>query len=177
MLLLERAGPTSRVVLWAHDLHVMTIPGSMGAHLRRRFGDELLVCAFAFHHGRFNARTIGQRPEEIGPPTPHRAPDPPKDSYEAALHSLGMPGFIVDLRDQSSRAPRRLQGPRLFRTLGSVYSEALASSLVLPIMLPRQSDILIYFDESTPSQYLGTDGVEPTEPVTSLSADADDRGA
>jgi erythromycin esterase len=155
--LLERAGPTAKMVLWAHDLHVMTIPGSMGADLRNRFHEELLVCAFAFHHGRFTACEIGQRPEEIGPPLPQHAPVPPEDSYEAALHELGIPGFIVDFRDQSSAFPGWLRGPRPFRTVGATYSEALAPDYFLPMVLPRQSDILVYFEESTPSHYLGTD--------------------
>jgi erythromycin esterase len=173
--LLERAGPDARMVLWAHDLHVMTIPGSMGAALRNRFHEELLVCAFAFHHGRFNACTIGQRPEEIGPPTPQRAPDPPGDSYEAALHSLGVPSFIVDLRDPNRAVPRWLRGPRPFRTVGSTYSEALASSFSLPMRLPRQSDMLVYFDESTPSHYLGTNGVESTEAAVEFSGNGEVR--
>lgn len=173
--LLKRAGPTARMMLWAHDLHVMTIPGSMGAHLQRRFGDELLVCAFAFHHGRFNACKIGQRPGEVSPPNPQQAPDPPEDSYEIALHRLGMPAFIVDLRDQSSAAPRWLGGPRPLRTVGATYNEAEAQSYFLPMRLPHQSDLLVYFDESTPSQYLGTERAEPREPVVSFGADEDDR--
>ncbi len=173
--LLERAGPTARMVLWAHDLHLMTIPGSMGAHLRDRFHEELLVCAFAFRHGRFNACTIGQRPGDLGPPIPQQVSAPPEDSYETALHAVGLPAFIVDLRAHRSAIPGWLRGPRPFRAVGSAYSEALASSFSLPVRLPRQSDLLVYFDESTPSQYLGTDRVEPREPVISLGADEDDR--
>src|SRR5207245_3552970 len=62
--ILDNEGPGSKIMLWAHNGHVSTLPlgagEPMGMSLRRRYGTEMVVCGFSFDHGSFQAWQKGK---------------------------------------------------------------------------------------------------------------------
>lgn len=92
---LAREGPDGRVLLFAHNAHVMNAaaqggdwsvyerpPNAMGVHLRAALGNDLVI--------------IGSSAEKNGTGLPAASPDPM--SIDAALARVGLRRFIVDLR-------------------------------------------------------------------------------
>lgn len=54
--ILDQSGPDSKIILWAHNLHIQDeIYFMMGKHLRDRFQEDLVVVSFSFFEGKFNA--------------------------------------------------------------------------------------------------------------------------
>ncbi len=47
--------PKAKIVLWAHNGHVGTSDWSMGGHLRKMFGDQMVIFGFSFNQGGFQA--------------------------------------------------------------------------------------------------------------------------
>lgn len=71
--LLEQAGPDTKMVLWAHNMHVADAAPWMGSHLRKALGSQYYAIGFAFDHGQLNAidswPTGGRLTQmEAGPP-------------------------------------------------------------------------------------------------------------
>ncbi|GLZ42691.1 erythromycin esterase family protein [Actinokineospora sp. NBRC 105648] len=76
----EQSG--DKIVYWGGIAHTAVSPGSVGGHLRERFGAEYLSVALTFDHGTL--------------PTP--VPTPPADYAETALNDAGIGPFLLDLR-------------------------------------------------------------------------------
>src|SRR5438046_9086122 len=62
--ILDQEGPESKIMLWAHNGHVSTAPlgdgESMGAILRKTYGEKMVVCGFSFDQGAFQALQRGK---------------------------------------------------------------------------------------------------------------------
>jgi erythromycin esterase len=93
--IVENEGPKGRVLVFAHNVHVTNAkdesrrmapvrdkPFMMGFHLRRAFGEHLLIIAMS------SPTTSG------GLPTPH----PADDGIDDALARVGLPRMFLDLR-------------------------------------------------------------------------------
>src|SRR5262249_34981651 len=119
---------------------------AMGGHLATRHKDDMVVVGFAFHDGRYTAvsRGAGLKANDAGPSTP--------GSVEHAFHTAGLPRAILDLRKvvKDSRASGWLAEPIHHRNIGAL---AMASAF-FPSELPEIYDLLIYFDQTTPSVLL-----------------------
>ena len=75
-------------------------------------------------------------------------------SYEALLHDVGIPRFLLTLRDGD--AVEGLSEPRLERAIGVIYRpETERLSHYFHARLPEQFDAVLHFDE--------TRAVEPLE--------------
>ncbi|HSM35769.1 MAG TPA: erythromycin esterase family protein [Longimicrobiales bacterium] len=118
---LEREGAESKAVLWAHNNHVGTQPGTTGWQLRKWFGDALRTVGFAFERGEFQARDL----ERMGLLRAFRVEPGPSGSLDGQLAATGFPLAALDLRGipEAGPASRWLDAPQLTRTLGSGYSE------------------------------------------------------
>jgi erythromycin esterase len=153
--LLEQAGPDAKIVLWAHNGHVRNEPGWMGSHLRERFGSQMVIVGFDFYGGSFNAvqYKAGRPAGGLGL---HQVEPPPADSHEGYFHSAGVPRMILDLRRVDSTAPatRWLAGPRWMRAIGAVYDKDQPANFAYFARLPAEYDVIIYFEETTPSVLL-----------------------
>ena len=98
--LLDRAGMDAKLILWAHNEHIGAVPAAtdaegvlsktMGTWLRERYGTAIRVVGQTFYAGSCNAVE--------GILTAVTVPPPPADSYEAALHAVGPPRLMIDLR-------------------------------------------------------------------------------
>lgn len=144
--ILETAPPGSKIVLWAHNLHVNDRTGWMGRFLRQRHGKEMVIVGFAHGAGRYNSRALidGRLGAfEMLPPIP--------GSLEVYLGSAGMPRYILDLRRVPGGAPAQwLDAPRGFRNIGA--REVRCG--FLPTTAADEYDALIWFDRTNPSALL-----------------------
>lgn len=139
--ILENEGPKGRVLVFAHNSHVMNWqenggewaatlekPFMMGFHLRRAFGKNLLIIATS------SATTSG------GLPTP----EPLEDSIDDTLARVGLPKMFLDLRmarqDKAALAWLSTQRP--------LHANIKTHDLVTP---SSAMDVLVFLGGLTPS--------------------------
>lgn len=158
--ILDQYGPASRIVLWAHNLHVSYLPEWrgydlewMGYHLRQRYGPGYLNVGFAFGSGSFNSRLrVGGNVQGV---TAHVVNDPPAYSHEWHLTGAGEPRFFLDLRPVDSTVPGGtfLALSYRLRNIGAVYEDEPLYGFEY-LKLTDMFDLLIFFRYSTPSVLL-----------------------
>jgi len=153
--LLEQANENDKIILWAHNGHIGMGLGekfrTMGSHLRDIYGDEMIVVGFAFYEGEFTAIKLHQN--SFGRLSKHTAPPAIEESYEWYFHSAGIPRMIINLKDISNSTDNVgwLIEPHKFRSIGSAYDETIPDSYFYTTSITQEFDIIIYFDETTPS--------------------------
>lgn len=107
--------PGARAILSGHNGHIWTKPGAIGSYLRRSLGATYRPIGFTAFAGSYRARDIvsGHWRE-----TAHFPALP--GSVEHALHGLGVPNFIVDLRSAAVTPQLKwLFEERPFRSTGT----------------------------------------------------------
>jgi erythromycin esterase len=145
--IVDNEPPGTKIMIWAHNGHVSTdgFPGaaSMGVYLRRIYGPRMVVCAFSFDRGSFEAIGRGG-PQEftVGPALP--------DSLDSALAATGLPLFAVDLRNAPSTGTvaEWLDTPHRVRTIGAVYNAALPEMFYVNF-LPHGFDVIFFVKQTT----------------------------
>jgi erythromycin esterase len=170
--ILEQEGPEAKIVLWAHNYHVSVDPvneWTMGSHLRNRFGDDMIVLGFNFFKGSFNAVEFDQWEGYKGLKK-HTVGAPPQDAYSYRFRGADIPRFFLDLRtiDFDSTATDWIPGPRPFRSIGAVYDPDRPELYFDKPELPKEYDVIIYFENTAESILLPfpdwTDGLTGTSP-------------
>ncbi len=152
--LMWRAGPESKMVVWAHNSHVgdasATEMGVRGEHnigqlCRQRFGEGAWLIGFGTDHGTVAAAHEWGGPMEIMQGRPAHA-----KSYERLAHETGVPAFALALRHPSRAAVREeLMAARLERAIGVIYRpETELQSHWFQAILPVQFDEWVWFDET-----------------------------
>jgi erythromycin esterase len=158
--LVEEAFPGQKIVLWAHNGHIGTNQGSsersMGDHVRDRYGDQMVVIGFATHHGAVRAKRIKEGKFERGGAVALPLALASKFSVEALFGEIGLPRFILDLRDltKESAVGAWLAKERSHRSIGAVYDPDRDSSYYDHARLPQMYDGIVFIAESTPSKPL-----------------------
>jgi putative phosphoribosyl transferase len=154
--ILERKGPRSKAVVWAHNSHIgdarFTDMGAergelnIGQLCRERFGAEAALIGFGTHTGTVMAAHDWDEPGEAMRIQPSRP-----DSYEALCHQTGVGQFLLDLRPGVNEPVRRdLREPRLERYIGVVYRPRTeVQSHYATSCLPEQFDGFVWMDETT----------------------------
>ncbi|HEY0139688.1 MAG TPA: erythromycin esterase family protein [Thermoanaerobaculia bacterium] len=133
-----------KLVLWAHNYHVRTdLPQPMGAHLRARFGRDLVVFGFVFDRGAFNAYSGGVlRANTV------RSWN---GGTEEVLRSAGHARMFVDLRDIGSTAARSyFRGNRTLWQIGALFETEAGARVTTP--LATAYDVIIWIEETTASR-------------------------
>ncbi len=150
--ILEQAPRDTKIVLWAHNGHVMTHKpilgsGSMGATLREWYGDKLVVLGFAANTGRYTAMT---RDKGLSSDNELQAAAPGAAEYW--FHRAGVPRFVLDLRKVSAEEAGSawLTKPVNFRSIGALAME----QQFFPWPLTKAFDGLIYIDKTTAARTL-----------------------
>jgi erythromycin esterase-like protein/predicted phosphoribosyltransferase len=153
--ILERHGPASKIVVWAHNSHIgdarHTDMGgtrgelNIGQLCRERFGEEAALIGFGTHSGTVMAASDWDAPAEVKNVRPSRA-----DSYEALCHATGVDRFLLDLRPGQNEAVRRdLRAARLERYIGVIYRpESELASHYSEASLSDQYDGYVWFDQT-----------------------------
>lgn len=151
--ILDNGGSRSKIVIWAHNGHVARDPRgifdgtvvSMGMHLARRFGPELVVVGFAFGEGAFQAvekdggRGRGVREIAVGP-----APD---DTLDVVLARAGVPVFMVDLRRPGDDVAAWFLEPHLTREIGAFFEGP--DEMLETIVPAARYDVLTFIAKTT----------------------------
>jgi len=154
--LLEQSGPDSKIVLWAHNAHVSTAAYNydpMGKFLREKYQEQMVIFGFSFFQGSFNAVSYSFRTRQYGYKIVHQASIPTEDSYEYRLRLADMPFLFLDLRgiDFYSEAAGWLAGPLNFRSIGAIYDDSTPLMFFSRKELPKEFDVIIYFQDTSPS--------------------------
>jgi erythromycin esterase-like protein len=156
---LERQGQHPKIVVWEHNSHLgdarATEMGqrgelNVGQLVRERHGSEAVLVGFTTYSGTVTAASDWDAACER-----KRVRAALPESYEALFHQVGVPRFLLSLRD-GSPAVAGLEEPRLERAIGVIYRpETERQSHYFYTWLPQQFDAVIHFDE--------TRAVEPLE--------------
>ena len=147
----------SRMVLWAHNGHVMNRRPLMGWHLRKRYGRDYVAVGFATSGGSFRARKASHGgPLEAGDPVVHSLTAIAPGGLDDALARVSPDRFFVDIRTAPDGAVKRwLRGRRTMLNVGAVFGEQHATMATnFPTVPARDWDILFYLRETTASRPL-----------------------
>jgi Tol biopolymer transport system component/erythromycin esterase-like protein len=159
--LIEQGGEDDKVILWVDNFAIADYDdtsfsvgfyASLGDHLKKLYGEELVTSGFAFYAGEVNARSF-----EFGTPIMvHQVPPPPESSFEWIAHHLGWPAFLLDLREIDLNQPGAvwLDQPLYLHGIGEYYHEDDPESYLFQFHLPTAFDAIIYIDKVTPSHLL-----------------------
>src|SRR5438309_2893788 len=121
---LNAQGQTAKVAVWEHNSHLgdaratyMADYGELnvGQLVRQRYGREAVLVGFTTYTGTVTAASDWDEPSERKRVRPALA-----GSYEALFHEVGVPKFLLALRE-SERVASALRGPRLERAIGVIY--------------------------------------------------------
>ena len=156
----QHLGPKdSKLVIWAHNSHLgdarateMGEQGelNLGQLVRQRYAEESVAVGFSTYTGTVTAASAWDAPAErkqVRPALP--------DSYEALFHHVGIPNFLLRLRD-GGEAAAALREPRLERAIGVIYQPRTERlSHYFHARLTEQFDAVLHIDV--------TRAVEPLE--------------
>jgi erythromycin esterase-like protein len=151
---LDRVGPETKAVIWAHNAHISLQPPMDGSHLRARLGPAYRALGFALGHGHFNAGGVPVDAEtgRAGPfdwtLRPHPAQPPPPGSLEHLLDQLDLDRYAVE-----TALVEALDQELPVRGIGAVVAEGPVqfSDRAVPATM---YDLLVYFRTATPSHLL-----------------------
>jgi Tol biopolymer transport system component/erythromycin esterase-like protein len=158
--LLERAGSNAKMVLWAPN-HVIAglgeeaasgTPASVGSYLKDFFGEEMITIGITFYSGEVKARSY----DTGNPVIVHQVHPPPPNSFEWMAHHVGMPTFILDLREIDLDDPGAawLDQPLYMHCIGEYYDPASPEDYLCEYHLPTAFDAIVYIDQVTPTRFL-----------------------
>jgi erythromycin esterase len=163
--ILEREGPGSKAILWAHNYHVSTQPGTTGWQLRQWFGEELRVFGFAFDRGEFQARDF----RRDGRLRPFRVEPAPAGSLDGQLAAAGLSLAALDLREvpETGPAARWFRAPRATQNMGAGYTDENPEWYLSHIRVTDLYDALFFVRETSTARANPTgqrSGVRPPAP-------------
>lgn len=149
----RHGGPKSKVVVWAHNSHLGDARATelgqggelnVGQLVRERYGDEAALIGFTTYSGTVTAA------RDWGGPAKHRRVRPGLNgSYEALLHAVNVPRFVLPLRSENE-AVTILSSERLERAIGVIYRpETERLSHYFHVSLPDQFDAIIHIDRTS----------------------------
>lgn len=147
----DQAGPNGRIVLWAHNGHINSVPEYMGGYLRARYGADYVNVGFLFAEGNFNA--MGLSGEGL---KQWRTTLIPSNSIEAIFAGTNKSALMFDthLIPGGGAASAPLAGPIAMRSIGSAFSSGADASFFGPVTFPSTFDVLIYFQTTTATTVL-----------------------
>jgi protein-L-isoaspartate(D-aspartate) O-methyltransferase len=163
--LLDRHGPDSRAVVWAHNSHLGDATATqfaregqlnLGQLCREAWGDAVYAIGQGTDSGTVAAATEWDGPLEIKRVRPAHV-----DSYERWMHRAEMGAFFLPLgRRVPTRLTEFLLPMRLERAIGVLYRpDSERWSHYFEASLPRQFDEWIWFDRTTAIRPLGPESV------------------
>lgn len=174
--ILDHEGPEAKMVVWAHNGHVAvdTARGyeSMGYHLRRMHGHEMVVFGFAFNQGSFLALELPW-PSEKGA-HPFTAQPAPDSSLDATLAAAGLNIAVINLDalPQDGPVTKWFSEGQLTRSIGLPYSEKYAGKYFFKQFVTQIYDALFFVEKTTAAQ-LNEGGQRPGEQRLPLPSNLD----
>lgn len=148
----EAQGQPAKIVVWAHNSHLGDAQATemgergewnVGQLTRARYGAESRLVGFTTHSGTVTAASNWDGKAErrrVRPALTH--------SYELLFHEVGMPRFLLQLRENEKLAAS-LRTQRLERAIGVIYRpETERLSHYFHARLADQFDAVLHFDET-----------------------------
>ena len=135
---------------------------NVGQLVRERFGHDCVLIGFTTNHGTVTAASDWDEPAEQ-----KRVREALPDSHEALFHEVGIPRFLITLRD--GELAEALRAPRLERAIGVIYRpETERVSHYFQARLADQFDAVIHIDETRALEPLerSAEWVVPEPPET-----------
>ncbi len=155
---LSRDDQPAKVVVWAHNSHLgdarATAMGrqgelNVGQLAREHYGEQAYLIGFTTYTGTVTAASDWDEPSELKQVRPAL-----EGSYEAVLHQVGIPNFMLNLRDNNP-AVEALREERLERAIGVIYRpDTERWSHYFHACLPKQFDTILHFDTTRALQPL-----------------------
>jgi erythromycin esterase-like protein len=159
LVFLRTQNAHSKIVVWAHNSHLgdaratrMGQEGewNVGQLVRERHGGDAMLVGLTTYEGTVTAASNWDAPAER-----KRVRPALESSYEALFHDVGIPRFLLTLRNTEHTAAA-LREPLLERAIGVIYRpETERASHYFQARLSSQFDAVLHFDE--------TRAVEPLE--------------
>ncbi len=154
----EHADGGGKLVLWAHDGHILTSAQSdytpMGMLLRERYRSQYLAIGTSFYQGSFNAYGM----DASGHFTSLQAftvQAPEQGSYNALFGQAGFSLYALDLRYiPSGSVGQWMNGPRGFLMIGAAYNSAAGDTNYASLSLPQCFDVIIHIQKVSASQLI-----------------------
>jgi erythromycin esterase-like protein len=116
---------------------------NVGQLVRERFGNEAVLIGFTTYTGTVTAASDWDAPAERKRVRPALS-----GSFEALFHSLNIPAFLLNLKDDA-RVQDALRQVRLERAIGVIYRpQSERVSHYFEARLPQQFDAVIHIDET-----------------------------
>ncbi|MFP4518683.1 MAG: protein-L-isoaspartate(D-aspartate) O-methyltransferase [Oceanicaulis sp.] len=154
--LLERRGPDSKAVVWAHNSHLgdarATEMGwarrehNLGQLIRERHGADTALIGFSTNAGEVAAADDWDGPMQVKAVRPGL-----EGSIEAEAVQSGQPRFFLDMNALSTAARSVMTEPRLQRAIGVIYRpQTELQSHYLHADLARQFDAWVWFETTRP---------------------------
>ncbi len=145
----------AKLVLWAHNGHVSASPlgaisgfPSMGLHLRKSLGKDMVIFGFAFRSGGFQAMDVGPGnkgliPFEVGP---H-----PKATLADALSSAGFPIMALDLRKLPAKGIVKewFDSPQGSFDLGALFNAQGQDSFLVTRTVTEEFDAMFFMEKTS----------------------------
>ena len=139
--------PDSKLVIWAHNGHIMKTDNMQGFHLAQKLGDDYTTFGFAFSEGSYTA--AGNKGL-----TSYDAVKAYPGTLEYLLNQLNEPIFILDLKKIKSdkhKDTEWLLGQLEYRQVGAVGGNPIQFS---ERKISDDFDYLIFIKISSPSTLL-----------------------
>jgi hypothetical protein len=135
--------PQAKIVLWAHNGHVakgaIRSYEPMGASLREKYGDQMVVFGFSFGEGSFQAVEMGKGLHDW------TVPAAPAGTLDGMLASAGIPLFGLDLR----AAPPWFSESHRARMIGAAYSLENPEAYSSDIVASKAYDAILFVGKTT----------------------------
>lgn len=148
--ILEQAGPQSKIVLWAHNMHISNAAGWMGHELEQQWGEQAYLLGFEFNLGAFTSRMATIHTYRVSAASP--------DYYAYALAKLDEPILLLDFERMSQDAELRgwLAKPQSSHDLQELHAifRLNPAWYTLRTSWLQLYDGIIYIEESTPARGL-----------------------
>lgn len=145
--ILEQYGPQSKIVLWAHNLHISKAEGWLGYYLKQRFGEQAYLLGFEFNQGTFTSRMITIHTYGVQPA--------PATYYAYGLAKVNQPILYLDFQSMSRDPELQIwlaanQRSHDFQELHALY-RLYPAWHTLTISWLDLYDGLIFIEKSTPA--------------------------
>jgi erythromycin esterase len=147
--ILDHSPKGSKVVLWAHNGHVGRTEGSMGEHLAKKYGKEMVIVGFGCGEGTYTAIRPGK-----GLTGENELRAPPDGSLEKVLRDAELGDVALDLRPSASASElgaKWLARPHWLRSIGALAMDAQFQ----PRDVPAEFDIFVYVNRTTATKCFG----------------------
>jgi erythromycin esterase len=144
---IKEQNPKSKLVIWAHNGHIMKTNQMQGAHLAQKLGDDYVTFGFSFFDGSYTAagsKGLGS----------YDAVQAYPGTLEYLLEQLKEPIFILDLKKIKSdnhKDTEWLLGQLEYRRVGAVGGNPIEFS---ESKISDDFDYLIFIKTSSPSTLL-----------------------